>query len=236
MLKSRYQWRALPPALLVWCVTVVAAEGGSKDYHPVVDPTNFVVAVDNPYFPLVPGTVYKYVEKSGKDVAETEMTVTHDTKTIMGVTCIVVHSVVSEKGKLAEETFDWYAQDKQGNVWYFGEDTKEMHNGKFSPEGSWEAGVGKNQPGMIMPAAAAPGAPFRQEYSPGNAEDMGQIVAVKETMTVPCGTFNDCVRTKEWSLLSAGSEKKWYARGAGCIKEISPEGDVNELISVTKTE
>ncbi len=235
-MKSRHFKRALPLALLVWCVAVVVAEGGAKDYHPVIDPANFAAAVDNPYFPLVPGTTYKYVEKSGKDTAETEMTVTHDTRTIMGVRCIIVHSVVTEKGKLDEETYDWFAQDKQGNVWYFGEDTKEMHNGKFNPEGSWEAGVGKNQPGMIMPAQTAPGPPFRQEYSPGNAEDMSQIVAVKETMSVPYGTFSDCVRTKEWSLLSAGSEKKWYARGVGCIKEVSPEGDVNELISVTKAE
>ncbi|HKW15598.1 MAG TPA: hypothetical protein VJS69_14015 [Candidatus Krumholzibacteria bacterium] len=233
---SRHFKRALPLALLAACVAVAVAASGEKDYHPVVDAANFVTVVDNAYFPLVPGAVYKYVEKSGKDTAETEMTVTHDTKTIMGVTCVVVHSVVNEKGKLAEETFDWFAQDKAGNVWYFGEDTKEMHNGKFSPEGSWEAGVRKNQPGMIMPAHPAPGQPFRQEYSPGNAEDMGQIVAVKETMTVPAGTFHDCVRTKEWSLLAAGSEKKWYAPGIGCIKEVSPEGDVNELISVIKAE
>ena len=228
---------ALPLALLVWCVTVAVAEGGAKDYHPVIDAANFTGTVDNPYFPLTPGTTYKYVEKSGKDTAETEMTVTHDTRKIMGVACIVVHSVVTEKGKLAEETYDWFAQDKDGNVWYFGENTKEMHGGKFSTEGSWEAGVGQNQPGMIMPAHPSPGkAAFRQEYSPGNAEDMAQIVAVKEPMTVPYGAFSDCVRTKEWSLLSAGSEKKWYARGVGCIKEISPEGDVNELISISKAE
>ena len=123
----------------------------SGPYHPVIDPAHFQVNVDNPYFPLVPGTTFKFVEKLGKHVSENEITVTHDTRTIMGVPCIVVRDVVREKGTLKEDTFDWYAQDKQGNVWYFGEDTKEyLANGKVDTEGSWEAGVDRNQPGIIM--------------------------------------------------------------------------------------
>jgi hypothetical protein len=235
VVKNKLSSRVLLSALFVACVAVSQTDAG-PDYHPAIDAANFVAVVDNPYFPLAPGTTYRFVEKSGKDTAETEMTVTHDTKRVMGVVCIVVHSIVRERGAVAEETDDWFAQDKQGNVWYFGEDTRETHGGKFSTEGSWEAGEGKNQPGLVMPSAPAPGKPFRQEYSPNNAEDMAQIMAVKEAMTVPAGSFSDCVRTKEWSLLSAGSEKKWYARGVGCIREVSPEGDVNELISVTKTE
>src|SRR5262245_4199858 len=117
--------RMLLAALFVWCV--IATDAVCKDYRPAIDPATFSATVDNPYFPLVPGTICTYVEKSGKHVAESVMTVTHDTKSIMGVTCIVVHVVVKENGELDEESFAWYAQDKAGNVWFFGEDIKEMH-------------------------------------------------------------------------------------------------------------
>ncbi|HET6463393.1 MAG TPA: hypothetical protein VFH33_06290 [Candidatus Krumholzibacteria bacterium] len=227
--------RRIAFVIVLMFAAVGGASGKNKDYHPVIDPANFSTTVDNPYYPLVPGTVYKFAEHVGKEIADNEITVTHDTKVIMGVTCTVVHDVVLEKGVVTEDTYDWFAQDKDGNVWYFGEDTKEFHSGgKADTEGSWEAGVGPNQPGIIMPAKSVPGEPYRQEYGPGHAEDMGQIMAVHEKVTVPFGAFDDCVRTKEWSLLEAGSEKKWYAKGVGCVKEVSPQGDVTELISVTK--
>ena len=209
------------------------AAGG--DYHPAIDPTNFQATVDNPYLPLVPGTTFKFIEKQGKRISENEVTVTHDSKVVMGVKCVVVHDVVKEKGVLEEDTFDWYAQDKQGNVWYFGEDTKEFHaHGKVSTEGSWEAGVDRNQPGIIMPGRPEIGEPYRQEYGPGHAEDMGQVVAVNDSVTVPYGSFTGCVRTKEWSLLEAGSEKKWYARGLGVVRTESEAKEVAVLVSVTQ--
>ena len=205
-------------------------------YHPTIDPANFQTTIDNPYLPLVPGTTYKLVEKKGKRTSENEVTVMPDTRTIMGVTCVVVHDVVKEGGVLKEDTYDWYAQDKQGNVWYFGEDTKEfLPHGKVDTEGSWEAGVANNQPGIIMPARPTPGSqPHRQEYGPGHAEDMGQVVAVGESVTVPYGTFTDCVRTKEWSLLEPGTEKKWYAKGVGVVRTESTTKEVATLVSVTK--
>jgi hypothetical protein len=212
-----------------------AAKPGPGAYHPVVEPTNFQAAVDNPYFPLVPGTTFKFLEKSGKSTSENEVTVTHDTKVIMGVTCVVVHDKVTQKGVLKEETFDWYAQDKQGNVWYFGEATKEyLARGKVSTEGSWEAGVDGAQPGIIMQGQPAPGEPYRQEYSAGRAEDMGQIVAVADSVTVPYGTFAGCVRTKEWSMLEPGTEKKWYAKGLGVVRTESTTKEVATLVSVTR--
>jgi hypothetical protein len=94
--------------------------------------------------------------------------------------------------------------------------------------------VGRNQPGIIMPANPAPGPPYRQEYSPGNAEDMGQIVAVGDSVTVPGGSFGGCVRTKDWSLLEAGTERKWYAKGVGVVRTQAADGEVAELISVTR--
>jgi len=220
------------------CATGIGAAGGksgSGPYHPQIDPANFSATVDNPYLPLVPGTSFMLIEKEGRETRENEVTVTHDTKTIMGVTCVVVHDVVRVKGVLTEDTYDWYAQDKQGNVWYFGEDTKEFHpHNQVDATGSWEAGVGPNQPGIIMPGNPVPGAPFRQEYGPGHAEDMGQVVAVNEKVTVPAGTFTDCVRTKEWSLLESGSEKKWYAKGVGVVRTESTAHEVATLVSITR--
>jgi len=212
-----------------------ASQALAKPYDPHIDPANFETKVDNPYLPLVPGTTYTLLEKEGKDTRENVVTVMPDTKLIMGVTCTVVHDVVNEKGVLKEDTYDWYAQDKQGNVWYFGEDTKEFKDhGVVETEGSWEAGVGRNRPGIIMPGQPKPGAPFRQEYGPGHAEDMGQVIALHETVTVPAGTFKDCVRTKEWSLLEPGHERKWYARGVGVVRTESTTKEVATLISVTK--
>ena len=214
----------------------VAAKTGAGAYHPSIDPENFQAAVDNPYFPLVPGTTFKLVEKQGKRTSENEISVTHDTKVIMGVTCVVVRDKVTENGTVTEDTFDWYAQDKQGNVWYFGEDTKEFRpHGKVSTEGSWEAGVNGAQPGIIMKGQPAVGEPaYRQEYGKGVAEDMGQIVAVDDSVTVPYGTFLGCARTKEWSLLEPGTEKKWYAKGVGVVRTESTTREVATLVSVTR--
>lgn len=212
----------------------VAAKSGGG-YHPIIDPANFQQTVDNPYLPLVPGTSFKLIEKEGKSTRENVVTVTRDKKVAMGVTCVVVHDTVTEKGKLLEDTFDWYAQDKDGNVWNFGEDTKEYKSrGRADTEGSWEAGVQKNMPGIMMPAHPQPGEPYRQEYGPGHAEDMGQVIAMNDSVAVPFGVFRECVRTKEWSLLEAGDEKKWYAKGIGLVRTQSSAGEVAELVSVTK--
>jgi hypothetical protein len=220
---------------IIAVVSIAPAAKRNAAYHPTIDPTNFQTAIDNPYFPLVPGTTFKFVEKQGKRVTDNVVTVTPETKVIMGVACVVVHDVALEKGVVTEDTYDWYAQDKQGNVWYFGEDTKEFHSGgRVDTEGSWEAGVGKNLPGIIMPAEPKPGPAYRQEYGPGHAEDMGQVVAVGESVTVPYGSFRDCVRTKEWSLLEPGTEKKWYARGIGVVRSESTTKEVATLVSVTK--
>ena len=152
----------------------------------------------------------------------------------MGVKCVVVRDAVKLDGVVLEDTFDWYAQDKQGAVWYFGEDTKEFKSGgRVVTEGSWEAGV-NGQPGIIMPAHPKPGQPYKQEYSPNNAEDMGQVVAVGETVTVPAGTYQDCVKTKEWSMLESGHGYKWFAKGVGFVRSEASSGEVATLMSVSK--
>jgi hypothetical protein len=205
----------------------------AKDtYQPVIDPANFLSIVNHPYYPLVPGTVMIFSEKDGDETRERIVTVTHHTKIVMGVKCVVVHDVVALKGEVQEDTYDWFAQDKQGTVWYFGEATREFLGGdRVSAEGSWEAGV-NGQPGVIMPGRVVPGPPYRQEYSPNQAEDMGQVVALSDSVTVPYGSFKECLRTKEWSMLESGTEKKWYAKGVGLIRVESPAGEVMVLVSV----
>src|SRR5262249_30311125 len=115
------------------------ASASAGPYKPHIDPAEFQATIDNPYFPLVPGSTHKMIEKSKEGEKENEITVTRDTKVIMGVTCVVVHDVVRHKGQVEEDTYEWFAQDKHGTVWYFGEDTKEFHPGGVSNEGSWEA-------------------------------------------------------------------------------------------------
>ncbi len=111
-----------------------------------------MAVINNAYFPLMPGTTYLYhLSSADSPSQDITVTVTHDTKTILGVTCIVVHDTATSNGQLVEDTFDWYAQDKDGNVWYFGEDTKQYENGQVvSTEGSWEAGVNNAKPGIVM--------------------------------------------------------------------------------------
>lgn len=214
-----------------------APSAADTPYHPQVTPANFrnSTKIDNLYHPLVPGTVMKYVERDGDETSDDVITVTNDTKVLMGIKCVVVRDTVTKNGRVAEDTYDYFAQDDQGNVWYFGEATRETSpSGKTSTKGSWQAGVNGALPGLIMPADPKPGQPYRQEYAPGEAEDMGQVVARGgETVKVPAGTFTDCVKTREWSKIERGTENKWYAKGVGFVRSQSPSGEISELVSVT---
>ena len=207
----------------------------AADYHPEIDPASFQMIVDNPYFPLVPGTVAHYVEQDGGETAQRELTVTSERRMILGVSCVVVHDAVTERGVLAEDSYAWYAQDVQGTVWFLGEDTKETFaDGAVSSAGSWQAGVGGAQPGIVMPGRPEPGEPFRQEYLLGVAEDMAQVVALGRSVAVPAGTFDGCVETRDWSLLDSDSERKWYAKGVGMVRSESLSGAVETLVSLTR--
>lgn len=211
------------------------AKAAKSNYAPRIDPANFQSTIDNPYFPLTPGTSYRYVEKEGAEVRDNRVMVTTDTKTILGVTCVVVRDQLFINDKLFEDTYDWYAQDKQGNVWYFGEDTREfLAGGKVDTHGSWTAGISGAQPGIIMPADPKPGPAYRQEYLAGEAEDMAQVVGVGEKVTVPAGAYTECVRTKEWSMLESGTARKWYAKGVGFIRAEGPGREVSTLASMSR--
>jgi hypothetical protein len=199
-------------------------------YNPTIDPANFVAAVSNPYLPLVPGTSFHY-RTEDEDIM---VTITHDTKVILGVTCTVVHDVATEDGEITEDTFDWYAQDKDGNVWYFGEDTKAYNDGQVSTEGSWEAGVDRAKPGIIMKADPHVGDSYRQEYAPGVAEDRGEVLSLDESVTVAAGSFEHCLKTKDYTDLEpATAENKFYCPNVGEVLAVSTEGDREELVSIT---
>jgi hypothetical protein len=207
-----------------------------EPYHPRIDPATFVPVIDNPYLPLRPGTTLVYEGVSGGERETVKVTVTHDTKEILGITATVVRDRVFVDGTLAEDTFDWYAQDRQGNVWYLGEDTKEYEDGKVvSTEGSWEAGVDGAQPGIIMLADPQPGDTYRQEFYEGEAEDIARVLALDESVTVPHGSFDAVLRTEDWTPLEPKiRENKFYARGIGVVFERLVRGgkEVLRLVEV----
>jgi hypothetical protein len=208
-----------------------------KTYNPQIDPADFVSVIDNPYFPLTPGTTFTY-EAETEDGRETDVvTVTHDTKEILGVTCTVVRDTATLDDVIEEDTFDWYAQDKEGNVWYFGEFTTQFENGvPVGHEGSWEAGVDGAQPGIIMPADPQSGDSYRQEFLAGVAEDMAKVLRLNASVSVPYGDFENCLETKEWSPLEPGViEHKFYARGIGLVlvEELKGKTVRQELVDIT---
>jgi hypothetical protein len=203
-----------------------------------IRPSDFVAAVDNPLFPLVPGTRFRY-KGTTDEGPETDITeVTRQTKRILGVPAVVVRDRVTRDGELVEDTLDWYAQDRAGNVWYLGEDTKEYENGKVvSTAGSWQAGVRGAQPGIVMEAQPRVGDSYRQEFDKGEAEDMADVLSVSERAKVPFGTFGQLLLTKEYTPLEPDIvEHKYYARGVGFVLEVTVKGgsDRLELVDVTK--
>ena len=233
------QWKKrffiLTTILLAMLLVSVSAAGAKPSLQ--LDPGNFVSVIDNPYFPLEPGTTFTYRGETEGTPTRNVTTVTSDTKVILGVTTIVVHDQAYEDGVLVEDTFDWYAQDKDGNVWYFGEDTKELdENGKvISTEGSWETGVDGAEPGIIMEANPKKGDKYQQEFAADVAEDMAQVIGFEDSFCVRYGCFEDVLVTKEWTPLERGVvENKYYAPGVGFIfGEMVKGGDEQtELVRV----
>jgi hypothetical protein len=200
-----------------------------------LEPADFVAEIDNPYWPMAPGSRWVYRETDGKGgVQRVVVTVTDRTKTIQGIEATVVHDVVSEDGEVIEDTYDWFAQDRWGNVWYLGEDTTEYEDGKTSTAGSWEAGVDGAQAGVVMPAQPEVGLAYRQEYYAGEAEDAGEILSLDEQVEVPFGAFDGVLQTKDWTPLDPKIlEHKFYAKGIGPVlaQTVSGGSDREELLS-----
>lgn len=199
----------------------VVDPGDGGDYQPEIDPAAFVETIDNPYMPFLPGSRWVYEGTSGGEEEHIEVVVTDERREVMGVSTVVVRDTVTIGGELVEDTYDWFAQDAEGNVWYFGEEVEDYENGEVvSTAGSWEAGVGGALPGIVMPAHPTVGDSFRQEYLQGEAEDMFEILATDGSIEVPYSDLTGVVSTEDWSPLEPEViEVKYYAPGVGLVAE-----------------
>jgi hypothetical protein len=206
-------------------------------YSPSVDPANFVTTIDNRYWPLQPGTAFHYRGLRGTTPQRDDELVTRRIVRILGISATVVRDTVSEHGRAIERTLDFYAQDKQGNVWYLGEDSFELRHGRFvKASDSWRSGVNGAKPGIIMPANPRRGDSYRQEYyPPGEALDQARVLGYRGPVKVPYGTFRRSLVTSEFSPLEPQTEEKYYAAGVGEIMERVVKGHREEfrLVSVT---
>jgi len=233
---SRFAAFLLIGGMVIAAPTSVRAQSNATPaaYSPTIDPANFTQVIDNPWMPLAPGAHWIY-QGTSEDGPETdEVTVTSDTKVIMGVTCVAVHDVVSTDGDVTEDTIDYYAQDLDGNVWYFGEESHEVENGKVvGTEGSWEGGVDGAFPGIQMLASPQESVAYRQEYYAGEAEDMARVIETDATVSAPFGDFDHALVTEEWSPLEPDViEHKSYARGVGLVTDEEAQGG-SESIRLT---
>ncbi len=234
------------PAAVDQGARAASAETGSSFDLPqggepvVLDPADFTIEIDHPYWPMEVGTRWTLRETDEKGRAvKIVMVVTRDTKEIAnGITARVVRDTVYLDGSIIEDTFDWYAQDSAGNIWYLGEDTAEFKNGEITTkEGSFEAGVDGAFAGVIMPADPQPGMMYRQEYYKGVAEDNGEVLSTHEFAEVPFGLFRDVLLIKDTITLEPDVlEYKLYAPGVGpvLILDVSGGAGREELIMVDK--
>jgi hypothetical protein len=214
--------------LLVVALSGCAGPGPKPDYHPVIAASDFVAGVDNPFLPYPQGAWWTY--DSGKE--HIEVRVLNESRMIMGVQATVVRDTVTVQGVVTEDTYDWFAQDKAGNVWYLGEDTKEYHGSKVSTAGGWEWGVDGALAGILMWAhPVANQTAYFQEFLWPQAADEGAVIALGQSVVTPAGSFNDTVTTHEWSRLEKGScEHAYYARGVGAIDKRPCAGGPSETL------
>jgi hypothetical protein len=203
-----------------------------------LDPANFTTRIDNPYLPMAPGSRWVYRDTEGGVVHRVVIEVTPQTKVVDGIVARVVHDVEMQGAEVIENTFDWFAQDRAGNVWYLGEATRAYDNGKpGSGKGSWEAGKSGAQAGIAMPAAPRPGLEYRQEYREDTAEDAARVLSVAEQVQAPEGHHGNALLTKEFTPIEPKDvEYKLYARGVGLVLAVGVSGNASrqELLSYEK--
>jgi hypothetical protein len=222
-----------------------AAERVDPRQKPYFDPARFTTRIDNAWFPLRPGISYIYRGSSEDGRTRDVFTITHKTKVVDGVTTRVISDRVYLNGRLEERTLDYYVQDDQGNVWYFGEDTATLDkNGNVrSTEGTWHAGQNGAEPGLFMEANPQPGHVFQQEYQRAVAEDHYKVLTLAGYVKVPYGTFGanrlrqKVLVTKEWTPLEPEvRDHKVYVRGIGQVKEVTVRGphEVGRLVKIVR--
>lgn len=218
------------------CKSDSSNDEGPSPWDPDVDPSQFVVGIDNPYFPIVPGRVMTYVGEDGGVRDSVVVRDTDDTRVVMGVTCMVSEFRAWENEELVEIARDWYAQDNDGNVWYFGEEVENYEEGVLvDTDGSWEAGIDDAVPGLMMKADPQVGDSYYNEYYEDEAVDQSEVLSVTASISTEYGDFTECVKTKDWTDLEPGiAEHKYYANGIGLVYEIKVEGGTGsiELVAI----
>jgi hypothetical protein len=224
---------------LLGAAVLALAAAGCSSASSETQPRRFAAQVDNPWFPLKPGTTYVYRGVKEGQASRQVLVVTHLTKTIRGVRTTVLHDNLYLGGRLHERTTDWYAQDRDGNVWYFGEETAELdRSGRVtSTEGSWQAGVDGAEAGIYMPASPKVGGTFRQEFYKGHAEDHFRVLSLHAAVRVPYASSQNALKTREWTPLEPSViDFKFYVRGIGTVKEQSADGsERGVLVSVRRS-
>ncbi len=225
--------------LVAACAGPAGNPAGGEAYTVTLTAADFVERIDNPYLPFIPGSkwVYEATLEDGT-VERNEIEVLQETRAVNGVAATVVHDTVFVGGQLVEETYDWYAQDRDGNVWYLGEEVDNYKNGALVDHaGSWEWSKDGALPGVIMWAdpSAHLNEEYYQEFYAGEAEDRGQVLSVAEKVTVPFGSFENAVKTYDFSTIDPDlQEHKFYAAGIGFIKEVNVKtGEEVVLIEFT---
>jgi hypothetical protein len=210
---------------------------GGGAYDPVISPAHFTPVITNPFLPLTPGTTLVYHTQTPEGLEVGTFEVTSKQVVIMGVTCLEVHDTSTVNGVLTEDTLDWFAQDSAGNVWYFGENSKQYSDGLIvGVAGSWTAGVNGAKPGIIMLARPQIGDTYRQEFAMGVAEDFGRVLGLNEYVTVPYGSLSNSLKTLDSSTLEpTGREHKYFANGIGNVLTIEVStGQRTELVQIIK--
>ncbi len=234
--------RSLTVTMVILVIIIVSCkedDPGTKifdmDYMSHIYPENFVGTINNQFLVLTPGSTFIYTGETEEGTERVEVEVLSETRVVMGIICVVVRDREFLENELIEDTHDWFAQDKDGNVWYFGEEVDNYEDGVIANHyGSWEAGVDGAQPGIIMLGNPVIGLQYRQELYSGEAEDQGEVVGNNESVTVAAGTFNGCLKIKETNPLDPEVlEYKYYANGVGLVKVEIIENplETEELVS-----
>jgi hypothetical protein len=234
---KRYLKLIVLPATLAVAALLVGlglASGGNNEVSaaPGIDPQDFTTEVDNPFFPLPQGARWVYEGRSDEGAKRVVIEVMKETHEVMGVDTVVVRDTVTVDGALFEDTYDWYAQDREGNVWYFGEAVRYEDGRPVADEGSWRAGVDGARPGILMKAAPAVGDHYDQEYFDGQSMARAEVVRLDAQINVPFGALADLLQTKDTTPTEPGIyEYKYYARGVGLVSELKVgEDEIVELV------
>lgn len=223
-----------PPVDLPTSTDIPAGYDPATAYAVDLDPTTLSADVTNPLYPLPVGAKWVFRAETDEGLERTEVVVEAATRTVFGADARVVRDTVWLDGELIEDTYDWYAQDAAGNVWYLGEETAEYEDGEVtSTAGSWEAGVSGALPGVVMLAQPKVEDTYRQEFLVGEAEDVASVVAKDVSVEISAGSYSGCLKTLDTSTLERSLlEHKYYCPGVGVV--LTEEDDVrDELVEVT---